>query len=80
MKSKLTNTIGWYGVLAILVAYGLVTFDVVAAKSWPYQLLNLTGALGLIVVALSHKDTQPVVLNIVWALVAVIAIIQLIIK
>jgi hypothetical protein len=80
MKQKLIDIIGWYGVLAILVAYGLVTFNVVVAKSFPYQLLNLTGAVGLVIVALSHQDKQPAALNIVWSLVAAIAIIQLIVK
>jgi uncharacterized membrane protein len=78
MKQKVTETIGWYGVLAILVAYTLVTFNVIHAKSYPYQILNLTGALGLVFEAASKKDKQPAVLNVVWALVAVIAIIQLI--
>jgi hypothetical protein len=79
MKAKTISWIGWYGVLAILVAYALVTFGVVAAKSYPYQLLNLTGALGLVIEAGSKKDTQPAALNAVWAIVAIIAIVQLIV-
>ncbi len=80
MKQKLTDAVGWYGVLAILCAYGLVTFNVVTAKGYPYQLLNFTGAIGLVVIAHSHKDKQPAILNVVWALVAAIAIIQLLAK
>lgn len=77
MKTKSINIAGWYGVLAILAAYALLTFGVVAAKSYAYQLLNLTGALGIITEAAAKKDVQPVVLNIVWAAVAVIALIGL---
>ncbi len=73
MKSA-RNIIGWYGVLAILVAYTLLSFKLIGSNTLIYQLLNLTGAAGLIIEAASKKDTQPVVLNIVWAAVAVVAI------
>lgn len=79
MKQKIIEALGWYGVLAILAAYALVTFTVIQAKSYPYQLLNLTGALGLVIEATSKRDQQPAALNIVWAVIALIAIIQLII-
>lgn len=80
MKKTLISWAGWYGVLAILGAYTLITFDVIAAKSYTYQLLNLTGALGIMVEAASKKDIQPVVLNIVWVGIALVAIGQLVIK
>jgi hypothetical protein len=80
MKKQTISLIGWYGVLAILAAYVLVTFNLVAAKSYWYQLLNLTGALGLIIEAFSKKDVQPVALNAVWAVVAIIGLAQLVIK
>jgi len=80
MKSKTISVIGWYGVLAILVAYTLVTFNVVVAKSYVYQLLNLTGAAGLVIEATSKKDVQPAALNIVWLLVAMVAIVQLLVR
>lgn len=74
MKNKAITFAGWYGVLAILGAYGLVSFDVVSADSLPYQMLNLSGAVGLIIETASKKDRPPVVLNIVWAIVAIVAI------
>lgn len=77
MKNKTISFVGWYGVLAILLAYGLVTFNIVEARSYIYQLLNLTGALGIVIEATTKKDIQPAVLNIVWAIVAIIAVIQL---
>lgn len=78
MKRITISIIGWYGVVAILAAYALVTFNAVAPKSYPYQLLNLTGAVSLIIEATSKKDIQPAALNVVWAVVATIALIQLI--
>jgi hypothetical protein len=79
MKHKAENYFGWYGVLAILLAYLLVSFNVIESKSLGYQLLNLTGALGIVVEALSKKDAQPAVLNIAWATIAALAIIRLVI-
>ncbi len=79
LKDKIISYLGWYGVIAILGAYALVSFEVIIVKSYAYQLLNLTGALGIIVVAASKKDKQPVALNIVWAAVALIGIMQLLI-
>lgn len=79
MKNKTIPLAGWYGVLAILAAYALVTFDVIGVKSYAYQLLNLSGAVGIIVEAASKKDVQPVVLNIVWAIVAIVAVTRLVV-
>lgn len=80
MKSKTISFVGWYGVLAILAAYALVTFGVVAAKSYAYQLLNLTGALGLVIEAASKKDVQPAALNAIWTIVALLAVASLLFK
>ena len=66
---------GWYGVAAILGAYALLNFGTLEAKSIIYQLLNLTGAVGVGIDALNDKDWQPVVLNLVWAVVAIVSII-----
>lgn len=78
MKHKAENYFGWYGVLAILLAYLLVSFNIFTAKSWGYQVLNLTGALGIIGEALSKKDAQPAVLNSIWAIIALIAIARIV--
>jgi hypothetical protein len=78
MKHKAENYFGWYGVLAILLAYLLVSFNALTTKSPVYQLLNLTGALGIVGEALSKKDVQPAVLNSVWAIIAIIALARII--
>lgn len=78
MRHKAENYFGWYGVLAILLAYFLVSFKIVEVKSLPYQALNLSGAIGIIVEAASKKDKQPVVLNTVWGLIALVVIAQII--
>jgi len=75
---KLTEIVGWYGVVAIVGSYTLISFGLVSAQSLPYQLINLSGALAIMFEAYKKRDVQPVVLNIIWALIAVVAILRLI--
>lgn len=77
-KHFLIELFGWYGVLAIVSAYILLNFSFISERSYSYQLLNLTGALGIISVSLQDKEYQEVVLNIIWATVALIGIVSLI--
>lgn len=65
---------GWYGTAAIILAYALVSFDVLQPTSLSFQLLNASGALGIVVVSLSKKAYQPGVLNILWIVIALVAI------
>jgi hypothetical protein len=77
--SRLTEAAGWYGMIALIVAYGLVSFSVIKGDGIEYQLLNLTGGLGLIVVAASKHVVQSVLLNIFWAAIGIIAIVRIVI-
>jgi len=77
MKARLIEILGWYGVLAILAAYGLVSFEIISAKGYIYQVLNLTGALSIAAETISKKDKQPAALNLAWAVIALFAIIHL---
>jgi len=71
MKIKnIFKFIGWYGVLAILIAYVLLNLSFFDTKNIFYQLLNFTGALAIVFSSLRKKDYPPVVLNLIWALVA----------
>ena len=79
MKTKMIEIIGWYGAIALLGAYALVSFSLIKSDSLLYQLLNLTGAVGIAWVSIYKKAFQPGVLNVIWAIIALIAIIKLII-
>lgn len=74
---KLEEIVGWYGAGAILVAYALVSFKVLSPTGALYQILNLTGAIGIIWISVVKKVYQPAALNVVWALVALVALIQI---
>jgi hypothetical protein len=77
MKKILVEVFGWYGTLAIVIAYALNSFSVLASNSFVYQSLNLTGALGIVAISFYKKTYQPGVLNLVWALIAAVTIINI---
>ncbi len=77
MKLKLIDWIGWYGVIATVLAYIFVSFSILPATSYAYQILNLTGAIGVTIETFYKKDYQPFWLNLIWALIAAVAIVNL---
>lgn len=77
MRKIFIEIAGWYGTIAILGAYALVSFNIIQSASLAYQLLNLTGSLGIIIVSASKKVFQSVVLNIIWGVVAAAALLSL---
>lgn len=78
IPSKLTELLGWYGMLALIGAYFLVSFGIIDAEELAFQLLNLTGGVALVIFAVSKKATQLAILNIFWALIGALAIIRII--
>lgn len=76
-SNYLVEIVGWYGAVAILLAFILVSSKIISATGYTYQLLNLTGAFGLVIISFVKRVKQSVVLNIVWAIIAFVAIISL---
>ena len=75
--SKAGEWLGWYGMIAILAAYGLLSFSILQPHDLVYQLLNGTGALGLVIDGLAKKDRPVVVLNALFTLIALISLIRI---
>lgn len=80
INRRVAEIVGWYGTGAILLAYALVSFKVISASGFTYQILNLTGAIGIVTISVLKKAKQPAVLNIFWAIIALVAIIGLLIR
>lgn len=78
-KKIFIEVIGWYGALAIIGAYFLNSFSFISAGDLSYQILNVTGALGMIAVSYYKKAYQPMTVNIVWGVIGGLAIINLLI-
>ncbi|NQV89380.1 MAG: hypothetical protein HQ488_03610 [Parcubacteria group bacterium] len=73
----LVEAFGWVGVLSILMAYALISFDIVESHSLWYHGLNLFGGAGIIIEGVAVKNYQPVALNIIWAMIALYAIVNM---
>ena len=77
-KDKLVEDFGWLGMFSILLAYALVSINLIESNSLEYHSLNLLGALGIIVVSLHKKVWQSVGLNIAWLIIAGVALLSII--
>lgn len=76
-RNALPEIAGWYGAAAIVAAYALVSFEVVESDSALFQTLNLTGALGIVWVSVIKRAWQPAALNVMWAVIAAVALISI---
>ncbi len=78
MNKKYISIIGWYGAVALIVAYGLISFNFVTSQGFLFQFLNLTGALGIVIHSFNRKEYPAVVLNIFWFIIAFVAILKIV--
>ncbi len=65
---------GWIGAVLIIIGFANLSFGVFIATDLSYQLLNLFGAIGIVIAASSKKDFPSAFLNSVFALIACIAL------
>jgi hypothetical protein len=77
MKKLWLDVFGWYGMVAIVAAYFLNSFSLIDASGLTYQLLNTTGAVGIVLVSRARRAYQPMVLNIVWTIIGLAALIKM---
>lgn len=68
---------GWYGMAAIMLAYAGVSLGLLAGRGLLFQLLNLTGALGLMSISWVKGVRQNVALNLFWSMIALVALARL---
>ncbi|MGZ8191277.1 MAG: CBU_0592 family membrane protein [Methylococcaceae bacterium] len=77
INDKYFELTGWIGFILIISAYLFLTIKLLDATATAYHLMNLSGALCMVVNAW-HKSARPLLwLNIVWSLVAIIGLIQI---
>lgn len=62
----LFEVLGWAGTIAVLAAYLLVSLKRMDADSVLYQVLNLFGALAILVNSSLHGAIPSAALNVVW--------------
>ncbi|MCD2423791.1 hypothetical protein LQ567_13530 [Niabella pedocola] len=72
---KMSSVMGWVGSIAYLVAYLFLSLNRLKAGRPLYHLLNMVGALGLIIHAVNLEDYPNLVVNLAWGIIAVTAVI-----
>ena len=70
------QTVGWVGTFLIVFAYFLVSYKKVDGGSKIYQAINLLGAIGVGVNVFHQQAWPAVVLQVVWGIIAIIALIK----
>jgi hypothetical protein len=73
---SLIDWLGWYGMLAVLAGFAGISSGKLTA-GWLFQFLNFTGALGLCVNTAYNGAWPSATLNLIWALFALVALVQL---
>jgi hypothetical protein len=76
-KRKFASIAGWIGMILILGAYFLISYNFVKGESFLYQIINLIGASGLFYNAYFSKSKPLMTLQLSWAIIAIIAIIKI---
>ncbi len=76
-KKVFFQLFGWYGAIAIVGAYYMVSFGILDVQSIFYQLLNITGALWIVTISYIKWAYQPMTLNLIWFIIGMIALIKL---
>jgi hypothetical protein len=70
----LIETIGWIGSIAILLAYGLNSYQKIKSNSLAFLFLNLSGGLFLIIYSLYKEAYANIFVNLVWVVIAILAL------
>ncbi len=76
-KKLFSEIVGWYGMLAIMIAYACVSFKVLSPDQLLYQILNGTGGVGIVINSVSRRAYPPAALNFIWTIIAGIALIRI---
>lgn len=80
MSNRTFEILGWYGASAIMAAYFLNSFNWLDANTAGYQLLNLTGAIGMGAIGWHKKVNPSVAINLIWAVIALVAVARIVIR
>jgi hypothetical protein len=68
------DAIGWFGAVALLIAYAMVSHKKLEGDSATYQLLNISGSLLLAANTIFYGSYPSTFVNLIWAGIAIFAI------
>lgn len=74
MNELIINIAGWMGGTLIMLAYILLSLKKTSSNSIVYHLINLAGALLLIVNTIYYTAYPSTAINVIWIGVAIVSI------
>lgn len=66
--------IGWIGAILFVLSYFLLSKGKLKQDEVKYHLLNLIGAICLVINAIHFHDNANILVNVVWSSIAIMAI------
>lgn len=75
-RKNLIELVGWAGAAASLSAFSLNSLNLIGSQSIQYLALNVVGCILLIIYAFSKKAYASWVLNSIWLLITLVALIK----
>ena len=66
--------LGWAGTILVVMAYFLVSNDVISSQSLIYQIMNASGAVFLGISVFKKKAWASFGLQVIWFIICIIAI------
>ena len=80
MNKRLANILGWYGAIALLIGYTMISFGWLDSRGLVYQSIVVTSTVGLTIVSMSKRLYQTALLNAVAAIIGLVAIGSIVLK
>jgi hypothetical protein len=68
------DIIGWIGSALVVIAYALNMYKKLSSDSLAYYFMNIAGSACLILNTIYHNAIPSTVVNIVWIIIAIIAL------
>lgn len=72
------SIIGWVGAITFVVAYFLLSLNVISAERVLYHFLNALGGVCLVINSVFLDDTPNFFVNFIWMLIALYSIYKII--
>lgn len=76
LRKYKTEMIGWTGAMFSLGAYSLNSLNIIGSQSKEYLTMNIFGCFFLILYAISKKAHASWVLNSIWLLMTLVALLK----
>jgi hypothetical protein len=76
-NDQLSENLGWLGAFAVLGGYALLSLDFIEGDSFLYHGLMLIGSVGLAIITYRRQTYQPFIVNVVFSILAALAITRL---